>query len=347
MLKTRILTLNPDQPELHLIQEAAAAIQRGELVAFPTETVYALGANALDDTAVRRIIEATARTATDPIIVHIADMSDLSRVTVDVPEIAERLASAFWPGPLTLILKKHPDIPLSISAGSDTVAVRMPNHPVTLAWIRAAGVPVGGPSANRFSRPSPTTAAHVLEDLDGRIEFIMDSGPTTIGVESTILDLVSAEPAVLRPGGLPLEALRPYLPEVQFRPHYLDESVETVPAPGTLLKHYSPKAELLLFEGEKAVEIMRSRASDYLKKGQKVGVLALDQQKARFSDLPLETASAGADETAMAQGLFSAMRDLDARGVDVILALAPGKSGLGLAVWDRLVRAAEGKVING
>jgi L-threonylcarbamoyladenylate synthase len=205
---TQILHVDPNNIDPDLIQKAAEVLRSGRLVAFPTETVYGLGANAFEAVAVAKIFVAKGRPATDPLIVHIADRGQLGEIVAEMPEIAQRVADRFWPGALTLILKRGSRIPLNVTANQETVAVRMPDHAVALALIRAAGVPVAAPSANLFSRPSPTSADHVMQDLNGRIEMVLDGGTTTLGLESTILDLTGDMPKVLRPGGVSLEALR-------------------------------------------------------------------------------------------------------------------------------------------
>lgn len=341
---THTLRLNPDAPMSELLALSGAVIRAGGLVAFPTETVYGLGANALDEKAVDRIFSAKERPANDPIIVHIADTEQLAVVSANIPPMARELAAVFWPGPLTLILPKHPSIPLNITAGRDTVAVRCPAHAVARGLIEAAGVPIGAPSANRFSRPSPTTAAHVAQDLEGHVDIILDAGPVNIGLESTILDLTSARPRILRPGGVPLEALRPYLPDLQFTPLYLDETAEAAPAPGALLRHYSPQAKVWVYEGERAAVHAAMRTA-IAQAEPPVGALVLDADVGIFEDSGAEVVALGRDVTEMARALFAALRELDARGVRAIFAYVPDTLGLGLAVRDRLVRAAEGRVI--
>ena len=346
-LSTELLRVDRNQPDPAAIARAAAIIQQGGLVAFPTETVYGLGANALDAQAVAGIFAAKERPANDPVIVHIGAIEQLEAVATDIPELAWELARQFWPGPLTLVLKRGAAIPLNVTAQQESVAVRMPAHPVALALLAAADRPIGAPSANRFSRPSPTTAEHVYADLAGRIAMILDGGPCDIGVESSILDLTQATPTVLRPGGIPLETLRPALPALAFRPQYLAEDVIAAPAPGNLLKHYAPDAQMLVFEGEPQatkralIAAMREQAEA----GRRVGVMALDEDAADFAGIPAQIVLLGKGEQAMAASLFAALRELDAAGVDVIMVRTPSQDGLGLAIRDRLLRAAEGQII--
>jgi L-threonylcarbamoyladenylate synthase len=305
------------------IAEAARVIRRGGLVAFPTETVYGLGANALDEAAARGIFTAKQRPPDDPLIVHLLDAGDLERVASRLEPI-DRLAERFWPGPLTLVLPRAPAVPRVVTAGRDTVAVRVPAHPVARRLIEAAGVPIAAPSANLFGRPSPTTAAHVLEDLGGRIDLVVDGGPTTVGVESTVLDLTSEPPTILRPGGVPIEELRAVLPTVILR----QTSAQDARSPGTALRHYSPRARVDLFAEETPDERLEAHARDRERAGERVAVLRL----------PAEPAEA-------ARGLFAALRRLDATRPDVIVARLPPPGGLGTALRDRLRRAANGRVL--
>src|SRR3989440_4889285 len=258
-IHTEVIKIDPVHPEEAKIERAGALIRAGEVVVFPTETVYGLGANALQARAVEGIFAAKGRPFSDPLIVHIAGEDALKDLTGALPEQVKQLTQEFWPGPLTLILPRSPLVPKLVTAGLETVAVRMPRHPVALALIRAAGLPIAAPSANRFMHVSPTTAQHALADLDGRVPLILDSGPCEVGVESTVLDLCSEVPRILRPGGVSLEALRAILPDVQppIQRKVVGESEEFVAekAPGQLLTHYAPTIPLLLFDG--SVEAMR------------------------------------------------------------------------------------------
>src|ERR1051326_872676 len=262
-IQTEVIQIDAARPEAATIERAAALIQAGKVVVFPTETVYGLGADALQTRAVEGIFAAKGRPFSDPLIVHIASEDALEDLTRALPEMVKQLTRKFWPGPLTLILPRSPLVPDLVTAGLETVAVRMPGHPVALALIRAVGSPIAAPSANRFMHTSPTTAQHALADLDGRVPLILDGGPCAVGVESTVLDLCSAVPKILRPGGISLEALRTVLPEVQLstRDNVERENAqkETVAqkAPGQLFSHYAPSIPLLLFEGP--VEAMRAK----------------------------------------------------------------------------------------
>jgi L-threonylcarbamoyladenylate synthase len=346
---TQHRVIDPQAPDADLIAEAAAILRRGGLVAFPTETVYGLGANALDAEALASIYRAKRRPAHDPIIAHIADAGQLATLARDLPPLAGVLAERFWPGPLTLVLKRAADVPDNIAKGLDTIAVRMPAHPVAQALLSAAGIPVGAPSANTFTRPSATTAAHVLEDLDGRIDMVLDGGPTTIGLESTVVDLSRDTPVVLRPGGVSLEALREVLPDIALAPSYLDEHTASR-APGQMLKHYSPRAALTLYTGRDGTatrERMFADAAALQAAGQRAGLLLSEEDAAVYADeARIETLGSETALDAVGQQLFAAMRRLDRAGVDVILVRDLGRAGVGAALWDRLLRAAEGRFVD-
>ncbi len=339
----RVLKVDSLQPEPALICIAAEALQQGKLVAFPTETVYGLGANALNEDAVARIFKAKGRPNYDPLIVHAASPSWLERAAVEIPELAWRLAEAFWPGPLTLILKKRPEIPDLVTADLDTVAVRVPSHPVALSLLQASGILIAAPSANRFGRTSPTRASHVMTDLGDRIDVLVDGGETDIGIESTVLDLTGSTPTILRPGGVTREQLMAYLGEVAHQTGGSKEGSQN--SPGMLLQHYSPRAELVFWiqtDKSAVLKMMRQAAEEEMSRGKRVGILAVDQDLHLFSGLPVHTFSLG-DETNLwqaARRLYAGMRSLDEQHVDMIFVRDPGENGPGLALRDRLQRAS-------
>ncbi len=248
-LQTQLISIDAENPDRAIFQHAAALLARGRLVAFPTETVYGLGANALDRAAVARIFAAKGRPSSDPLIVHLYSIAQLEEIARNIPAIAWDLARLFWPGPLTLVLPKTARVPGNVSAGLNSVAVRMPNHPIAYELLKLGDLAVAAPSANLFARPSPTTAHHVWDDLHGRIDLILDGGPTAIGVESTVLDLTGKLPTILRPGGLPRETLAQVIPDVVYTPRYAALNEAALPGPGMLTKHYSPSVELCLFTG--------------------------------------------------------------------------------------------------
>jgi L-threonylcarbamoyladenylate synthase len=331
------------------IAHAAELLRRGELVAFPTETVYGLGGHALDETAVTAIFTAKGRPASDPLIVHVAHASDLPIVVAATPPLATQLAAAFWPGPLTLILPRHPRVPLAVTAGRETVAVRVPIHPVAHALLVAAAVPVAAPSANRFGHTSPTTADHVLADLDGRIAAIIDGGPTPIGIESTVLDCTTNPPTLLRPGGISLEALEAVIGPVQVRTRPTAAEQHGLASPGLLDRHYAPDHELWLFSGPPTAVLhrLRSEAETALAAGLRIGLLLPAEDLVLFDDLPVETESLGptTEPETMAQRLYAALRALDDRHPDRILTRDLDEAGLGRAIRDRLRRAAARVVV--
>lgn len=343
MPDTEVIVVDPICPDAHAIAHAAAIIRRGGLVAFPTETVYGLGANALDDVAVQGIFAAKRRPAHDPLIVHVADASELPRLARSIPAIAHTLTDLFWPGPLTLVLPKTDAVPDSVTAGGPTVAVRCPNHPLALALIHAAGAPIAAPSANLFSHTSPTIARHVWDDLAGRIDLILDGGPTSIGVESTVLDLSGAVPLLLRPGGVTLEALAGVLGAVEQR----TRPTAGIPlaSPGLLDRHYAPQAEMRLFTGQDAAlrNAMRNVADEELAVGRTVGLLLADDDLPFFAGLDCPVFALGplSDLAAIAQRLYDGLRVLDRTGVEIILTRDAPAHGLGLAIRDRLRRAAQ------
>ena len=360
---TRRVTVDPNSPpqdlEAHL-SSAAAVLRSGGLVAFPTETVYGLGANARDGRAVARIFRAKGRPQDNPLIVHIACLADLQAVVAHVTDDAWALAHAFWPGPLTIILPVGEGIARKVTAGGDTVAVRMPSHPVAMALIRASGLPIAAPSANISGRPSPTRADLVWADLAGRIDMIVDGGPAGIGVESTVLDLTSSPSLVLRPGGVSPEELRRIVPDVRVLPQYGtgaaggDEREGPARSPGLRHEHYSPRAQLWLFTGEWEAQVqaiaLRSRVE--AEAGRRVGLLvsAETARMATKAGIPGQVIIADVGSrsclASVASKLFDAMRHLDDEGVQMILAESYDTAGVGLAVMNRLVRSAGGRLVD-
>ena len=350
-IRTEIIEVNAKYPEPKVIELAAKLLHDGEIVVFPTETVYGLGADAFQPKALESIFAAKERPFSDPLIVHIADAHELELLTTKIPVEARLLAQEFWPGPLTFILPKGPRVPYLVTAGLETVAVRMPRHAVALALIKALGSPIAAPSANRFMHVSPTTAYHVYIDLSGKVPLILDSGPCEIGVESTVLDLCSDKPRILRPGGISLEALRTRLPEVQLplRRNTVDEKGESLAmkAPGQLVIHYAPNVPLLLFDGtiEDLHAAMLTEIEHRHTKGERVGILVAEEDIPTFQDTPALVYSVGSEGNLMqvAAQLFAGLRYLEEANVQVILCRNFGEQGLGLAIRDRLLKAAGGK----
>lgn len=320
------------------VRDAAAILRRGGLLGIPTETVYGLGADALNEDAVSRIFLAKGRPQDNPLIIHVPDASWLERYCRSVPPAAYQLAERFWPGPLTMILPRRDIVPLQTTGGLETVGVRCPNHPVTLAIIEAAGVPIAAPSGNTSGRPSPTTAAHMIEDMDGKIDGIVDGGPCTVGVESTIIDLTVTPPRLLRPGGLPLESLRQVLGEVA-----VDKAVtgllaagERPRAPGMKYRHYAPHAPVTVVTGEpeRSARRIQGLLSDT------AGVICFDEYAPLFPGHIIHKLGPAADKSAQARHVFDALRTFDGTDVTEIFAQCPDDGGLGLAVANRLKKAA-------
>lgn len=341
---TIVLEVDPKNPDPEVIQLAAEAILRGQLVAFPTETVYGLGSNAMDENSVKRVYEVKGRPDVDPLIVHLASGDDLERVVIQVTGLAKKLAEVFWPGALTLVQWKRPEMPMMVTSGLQTVAVRVPAHPVALALLRAAGVPIAAPSANLFGRSSPTTAEHVLNDLGGHIDVVLDGGPATIGVESTVLDITSNPPVILRPGGVSREELEELIGPLRLSGEMLPVS-NSLPSPGMFTKHYAPCTELVVCTGANPDEVlskMKQITLRCLAEGQQVGLLIADDDIDWFSGLNTQVFLLGSqnDMEQVARRLYAGLRTLDERGVDLILTRFFDERGLGLAIRDRLRRAA-------
>ena len=331
------------EPTKENIDSAAAIIRKGGLLGIPTETVYGLGANALDADAVRRIYEAKGRPSDNPLIIHVPDASWLERYCRDIPQSAYRLADAFWPGPLTMILPRKPVVPDRTTGGLDTVGVRCPNHPVTLAIIEAADVPIAAPSGNTSGRPSPTCVADMREDMDGKIDGIFEGGASQVGVESTIIDLTCTPPRLLRPGGLPLEALQAVLGEVA-----IDKAVvsklsegEKPKAPGMKYRHYAPRSPVTVVTGspEKSAAFLREN----LPAG--AGVICFSEYVSLFPGHVVHDLGPAADKGEQARRVFDALREFDRESVTEIFAQCPDTAGLGLAVSNRLKKAAGFHVI--
>ena len=336
MIKTQLLTEKD-------IEAAAAILRAGGLVGIPTETVYGLGANGLDPAAVRRIFEAKGRPQDNPLILHIPEAEWLRRYCKNIPPAAWRLAERFWPGPLTMILQRKVNVPNAVTCGLDTVGVRCPDHPVTLAIIRAAGVPVAAPSGNRSGRPSPTCPRHMLEDMDGRIQAVVDVGPCGVGVESTIVDLTAPVPRLLRPGGLPLEDLRAVLGEVAVDRAVLSplDPGEKPRAPGMKYRHYAPRAPVTVVSGE------GRRTARYIRRnlGDHTGVICFEEYRDQFPGCQVRSIGSAQDRGEQARRVFDALRSFDGTDVTAIFAQCPGDGGLGLAVANRLKKAAGFQVV--
>lgn len=326
------------------IEIGADALKNGKLVVFPTETVYGLGADALNTEAVRSIFIAKGRPSDNPLIVHISDLGQLDQLVVNVSEVAKKLMAAFWPGPLTLVMEKSEIVPDIITAGLDTVAIRMPSDPIALELISKSGVPVAGPSANISGRPSPTSEEHVIQDLNHRVDVIIRGGNAIVGLESTVLDVTCDPPKILRPGYITDQDIKKIAGDVAFDP-YLKDKNQVPKSPGMKYKHYSPDAEVIIIKGPKTLEKMSEIKESYEKKGQTIGIMATEEILSHFSGV---TCSLGDEDDmeAVANQLFYCLRELDRKGVDMILTHAVQKQGLGIAIMNRLEKAAGYHIIN-
>ncbi|AKG38232.1 translation factor Sua5 [Infirmifilum uzonense] len=353
--KTLILKVDPQNPSINVIREAARILAEGGLVAFPTETVYGLGAAADIREAVLKIFKVKNRPPDNPLILHLADPEWLPRVSRNIPSYAYKLIEKFWPGPLTLILPKAEQVLSEVTAGLPKVAVRVPAHRVAQLLIKELGKPVAAPSANRSGRPSPTHARHVIEDFNGQIDAIIDAGETLHGVESTILDITLWPPVLLRPGAIPIEEIEMTLGVKVTVPEFargIRESEEAI-APGTKYRHYAPMAEMILVEAEdyknldKLVEKVKEIALKKISRGVKVGILCSDETAHRYEGLGL-VVSLGprSDSFIIARNLFKALRSMDELGVEFIVAEGFEEKGLGLTVMNRLRKASGHNVVN-
>jgi L-threonylcarbamoyladenylate synthase len=339
IVKTQVLKTDRKRPQPSHIRKAADLIKSGGLVAFPTETVYGLGANALDAKAVKRIFVAKGRPSDNPLIVHIANKDDVKMLADQVPDVAWNLIDRFWPGPLTIVLKKSKIVPKITTGGLDSVAIRMPKSKIAHHIIQQSKTPIAAPSANYFGRPSPTKAEHVLEDMKGRIDMIIDGGQTRIGIESTVIDLTTKTPTLLRPGGVTLEQLKKALGKVKVHPHVIGQkSKGRIRSPGMKYKHYSPKAQVILITGTHNVRKRINAMITKLKNtGKRVGIIVADKahydaDAAKFVGIRHEN---------LAAVLFSTFREFDSMKIDVILVQGVPKKGLGLGIMNRLEKAVQ------
>ena len=361
VIKIGLETLEPDlnidlNPKAidHRIRPAAQAIAQGKLIVFPTETVYGLGANALDNEAVESIFKAKGRPSDNPLIVHISEKSQLDGLVQELPPKAEMLMEAFWPGPLTLILRKSDQVPRGVTAGLDTVGIRMPAHPVALSLIRQSGIPIAAPSANLSGRPSPTQAEHVLTDLNGRVDFIIDGGSCEVGLESTVLDVTVEPPVILRPGGITREMLEEVIGRVDSNAIINGDEMEAEEdshkprAPGMKYRHYAPAAEMYLVVGneKKVVEVINNLAQKAAENNKRVGIMAADETL-RFYNAPVVVGVGPAKALdKVASGIYRALRQFDREGVDVIFSEGYPEKGLGVAIMNRLKKACGGKILD-
>ena len=331
-----------------IMKEAGALLKEGALVAFPTETVYGLGANALDSEAAAKIYAAKGRPSDNPLIVHIADMDALSLIVAEIPEAATKLAEKFWPGPLTMVMRKSDVVPYGTTGGLDTVAVRMPAHPIALEMIRHGGGYIAAPSANTSGRPSPTLASHVADDMDGIVPLILDGGAVGIGIESTIVDLTDEIPTILRPGFITKEMLQEVVGEVQIDKG-LDADSKTPPkAPGMKYRHYAPKAELMIVEGssEAVVAKINALVRENEEKGICTGIIGTEETVSRYPTGIVKCMGTRNDELSISSHLYGILREFDESDAKVIYSESFEEGAMGSAIMNRLLKAAGHKIIH-
>lgn len=348
-MKTKLVRMEEQHIDAALIKEAGDVIRAGGLVAFPTETVYGLGGDALNPSSSEKIYRAKGRPSDNPLIVHIADMDALDAIVYEIPESAVKLAERFWPGPLTMIFHKSEIVPYETTGGLDTVAVRMPVHRVARELIRAAGGYVAAPSANRSGRPSPTVAKYVVQDMDGRIEMIIDGGDVEIGLESTIVDLTTGQPIILRPGYITREMLESVLSAVEEDSTMMrDDSGQAPKAPGMKYRHYAPKGDLTVVDGEaeSIIEYINTQVEMMRADNKITGVIATDSSISRYRADVCKSVGERWDEDAIARELYRILREFDDENVEIIYAEAFDSHGFGQAIMNRLLKAAGHKVIH-
>lgn len=351
-METAIVSITDDRQGKEAIREkihaAGQIIRQGGLVAFPTETVYGLGADALNPLASGRIYEAKGRPSDNPLIIHISNMEDLEKIVRKVPEQARKLAEKFWPGPLTMIFEKSGIVPLETTGGLQTVAVRMPNHPAALLLIRSGGGFVAAPSANASGKPSPTRAEHVAEDMKGKIPMILDGGPVGIGIESTIVDFSEEIPMILRPGCITAKMIQEVIGEVRMDPGLAAENPEAPPkAPGMKYRHYAPKADLILVAGskEKVQEKINELAEKAAKEGKSVGVIGTEETKDGYQYGTVKSIGTRKDAASIARHLYGILREFDQLDVEIIYSESFSESGIGQAIKNRMLKAAGHQMI--
>lgn len=344
-METQVIIIDPNNIDKAELNFAAEALKTGKIVAFPTETVYGLGADALNPAAVAQIFIAKGRPNDNPLIVHIADKEKVYELTEDIPEKAITLMDKLWPGPLTLVFRKNRIIPGAITAGLDTVAIRMPEHPVARELIRLAEVPVAAPSANVSGRPSTTTAQHVLNDLNGKIDMVVDAGSSRVGLESTVLDVTVDPPMLLRPGGITPKQIENIIGHIDIDKTILGKvSVDNVPkSPGMKYKHYAPKAHVIIVESsnnDNQIAKIRDLATEIENEGKRAGICCTDQSIDSYNGYEAVSMGDRNHPETIAAKLFSLLREFDEKKVDVILAESVDESGVGLAIMNRMLKAA-------
>jgi len=344
-METKLIRINPDKITKESFKEAADILRSGGLVAFPTETVYGLGANALDETAAAKIYKAKGRPSDNPLIVHIANARDMEDLACDIPDMAYKLAEVFWPGPLTMILKKRPHVPYATTGGLDTVGIRLPANTIARTLISEAAVYVAAPSANLSGKPSPTAAEHVYKDLNGRIDMIIDGGKAVYGLESTIVDLTGTVPMILRPGCITCKMLENVAGRVEIDPSILQKTpmgVQRPKAPGMKYRHYAPEGKLTIYEGdiENVVAVINREARKKMEAGFGTGIIATDETKNLYLCGMVKSVGSRKDETSIAAGLYNVLREFDEAHIEYIYSESFDDNSLGQAIMNRLLKAA-------
>lgn len=343
-MNTILRKVDVDNIDMEVIKEASDILHAGDMVAFPTETVYGLGADALDEMASKKIYAAKGRPSDNPLIVHVANEQQILPLVKEIPESARKLMKAFWPGPLTIIFNKSDVVPYGTTGGLDTVAIRMPNHKVALTLIEESNIPIAAPSANTSGRPSPTTAMHVMDDLNGKISMVIDGGAVGIGIESTIVDVTGDIPMILRPGYINKKMLEEVVGEVTIDKAILGPvSPDLKPkAPGMKYKHYAPKADFTMFDGDidKVADRINELAESYIKKGYKVGIISSAESKDRYKYGEVISIGSRNNEISISKNLYKVLREFDDKQVDYILGETFRSGELGQAIMNRLLKAA-------
>jgi len=349
-MKTKVVRLDENNIDEHVISKAGNILRQGGLVVFPTETVYGLGANALDKDAVKEIFKAKGRPQDNPLIVHISKVKDIEKLVEEIPPIAQKLMDKFWPGPMTIILKKKDIIPNETSAGLDSIGIRMPSNKIAMELISMAGVPIAAPSANLSGKPSPTDLETCIEDLDGRVNAILGGDNSEVGVESTVIDCTINPPCILRPGGITLEMLKEVDSNI-----YIDPAIMKKPdkelrpkAPGMKYRHYAPKAPLKIIKGDlnKTIEKINEMVQNYIDAEKKVGIIATDETINNYKKGEVVSIGSRKDLNTIAHNLFYVLRTFDEKNVDLILSEAFEEKDMGVAIMNRLKKSAGYDIIN-
>ena len=348
---TKIISFDSNNLEFNAISYAVEVLKKGGTVVFPTETVYGLGANALDDVAVRKIFIAKGRPTDNPLIVHIWNTEQVNELVLEIPSVFIKLAEKFWPGPLTMVMKRSGKVSNFITAGLDTIGIRMPNHPIALELLKQADIPVAAPSANISGSPSPTEVEHVIKDLQGKVDIIIDGGDCSVGLESTVLDITGDIPEILRPGGVTAEQIREVLGQVKTDKFVYNklESEDLKPkSPGVKYKHYSPKAKVVLVEGsiDKMVEEINRLAQQLINEKKKVGILATEQTKYRYLQGKVVSVGDRNRPETIGANFFKLLRYFDDQEVEIILTEAVERQGIGMAIMNRMIRASGYNIID-